>query len=139
MTVVWTFTNELRAAAGTERYGKHLSEEQLGWFADCGYEASFHVTRLRQALAHRGDGGTVDAVVRNRRFVKAIQLQQAGDFFSSDSIKERAPALHEQMVGRFSTPSAAPVSVRLLVPAPRNYCASLTTVPAFRVPSSRQC
>lgn len=101
-------------AVTTERYGKHLTAEQLGWFSGCGYEASFHVARLREALARRGtgSGASVDPVVRNRRFVKAMQLQEAGEYFGSDAIKERAPALHEQILGQFTQPSSTPVSVR---------------------------
>jgi len=104
------------SALSSERYGRHLGVRHLDAFDAHGasYEVSFHLKRLR-AGASLPDFAPGNAVVRNRRFVKALQLQREGEYFSETAMRERAPKLFEKLIGRYDQGAGASSQVRAVV------------------------
>ena len=102
-----------------ERYGSHLTEEELESFdalAYDSYEVRWHLASLRKT------GVEAAQKRRNRRFRKLRELELSSDFFSDTNMQQRAPALFHTYLGRLlpTDPSGAsfdddtPLSERLL-------------------------
>ena len=106
-----------------ERYGEILQDDELAEFDAFAhdYEVGWHLNRLRRsttqdaqvsrrrlpaacasaAPTERYRASPSRQMRRNRRFRYLEQLPDSDDYFSDHSMRQRAPQLYHQYIGRF--------------------------------------
>ncbi len=100
-----------------ERYGALLQAEELALFESLRHD--YEVNHYLQALllqastpsapAAAGPCRSISATAKNRRLALMQRLDQEGAFFTEDSMRERAPLLWQQHVGRYEEERPLPV------------------------------
>lgn len=97
------------AAVFLERYGSRLSLEELERFDVLkeDYEINWHLNRLRSLINPTEEQKkSQSAIIKNRRLAYMDMLISEGHYFSEDSMREREPYLHHEMLGKFQDPSS---------------------------------
>ena len=81
-----------------ERFGKHLAEEDLEYFAPFKdqYEVKFYMKEIRKYL----DDAKNKQKIRNRRYEAMKKLMVETDYFGDEEMKARNPFLYDQLVGQ---------------------------------------
>ncbi|KAL1508482.1 hypothetical protein AB1Y20_004583 [Prymnesium parvum] len=79
-----------------ERYGGFLRGDELSHFDGLAddYEVGWHLKRLRKSASQ--------TTCRNRRFRYLEELEARGEYFSDHAMRQRAPQLYYQFIGRFA-------------------------------------
>ncbi|CAD7703667.1 unnamed protein product [Ostreobium quekettii] len=82
-----------------ERYGRKLEAEELCRFEALrgDYEVDFYLKQLRPP--ENPQASTLKATVNNRRLAFLNKALMKGDFFSEESMRERAPLLFQEHLG----------------------------------------
>eukprot|EP00252_Welwitschia_mirabilis_P002392 TRINITY_DN12337_c0_g1_i1.p1 TRINITY_DN12337_c0_g1~~TRINITY_DN12337_c0_g1_i1.p1 ORF type:complete len:296 (-),score=69.79 TRINITY_DN12337_c0_g1_i1:150-1037(-) len=96
------------AALFLERYGSNLNTEELQEFEilNHDYEINWHLKHLKSLLNPTTEEKRMHAVtIKNRRLAYMNKLISDGTYFSEDAMRERAPFLHHEYVGKFQDPS----------------------------------
>lgn len=92
-----------------ERYGSKLKTEELQEFEVLkdDYAVNWHLRHLKSILDPTTEEKRSHAVTaKNRRLAYMERLIQDGQYFSEDAMRERAPLLHHEYVGRFQDPTS---------------------------------
>lgn len=95
---------ERDAAIFLERYGSKLEGSELVHFAplEGDYSVAWHLKELRASLKPTAaDQKSRSALVKNRRLAHMSRLIQAGQYFSEETMRLRAPLLHHEYIGQF--------------------------------------
>lgn len=91
-----------------ERYGSKLKTEELQEFEVLkdDYAVNWHLRHLKSILNPTTEEKRSHAVTtKNRRLAYMERLIHDGQYFSEDGMRERAPLLHHEYVGRFQDPT----------------------------------
>lgn len=91
-----------------ERYGSKLKTEELQEFEVLkdDYAVNWHLRHLKSILNPTTEEKRLHAVkAKNRRLAYMERLIHDGQYFSEDAMRERAPLLHHEYVGRFQDPT----------------------------------
>lgn len=92
-----------------ERYGSKLKTEELQEFEVLkdDYAVNWHLRHLKSILNPTTEEKRLHAVTaKNRRLAYMERLIHDGQYFSEDAMRERAPLLHHEYVGKFQDPSS---------------------------------
>lgn len=92
-----------------ERYGSKLKTEELQEFEVLkdDYAVNWHLRHLKSILNPTIEEKRLHAVTaKNRRLAYMERLIHDGQYFSEDAMRERAPLLHHEYVGRFQDPNS---------------------------------
>jgi Coiled-coil domain containing protein (DUF2052) len=88
-----------------QRFGTNLKKQHLKFFESHNYgpeeqlEVNENLKQITFNLDHHG------SIVRNRRYVKLLELIKEKKYFSEAEMKCRDPLLYEQLIGQFQSPA----------------------------------
>uniref|UniRef100_A0A0C9S669 TSA: Wollemia nobilis Ref_Wollemi_Transcript_11699_1872 transcribed RNA sequence n=1 Tax=Wollemia nobilis TaxID=56998 RepID=A0A0C9S669_9CONI len=91
-----------------ERYGSKLKVEELEEFEVLkdDYEISWHLKHIKSVLIPTKEEKRLQAVAtKNRRLAYMNRLIDDGQYFSEDAMRDRAPLLHHEYVGKYQDPT----------------------------------
>lgn len=96
-----------------ERYGRLLAPLELSAFQPLrsgDYAVDHWVTRLEAVHQASAQPRRLPTSVKNRRLAYMRRLEDEGDFFSEESMRERAPLLFHELLGRYMGEPSPPSS-----------------------------
>ena len=90
-----------------ERYSSKLSEEERAQFEPLrdDYEVDFYLELAEDEAASAKAG--LSATAKNRRLAQLNRLMEDGTYFSDEAMRTRAPLLHQQYLGQYTSAAAS--------------------------------
>ena len=81
-----------------------LNDDFLGFiplFDEEDYVTNFYINLIKRRIEAKVPGTKAANEEKNKRYLQLLKLKEAGNYFSNEKMRERAPALFDSMVGQY--------------------------------------